>query len=66
MKRGDKKPETFDFLGFTHICSRRRDGSFKIRRKTITKRLRAKIKEVREKLLKNRHQPIARQGAWLG
>jgi RNA-directed DNA polymerase len=64
-KRGEKKPETFDFLGFTHICSRKRDGSFKLHRKTITKRLRAKIKEVREKLLKNRHQPIARQGAWL-
>ena len=64
-ERGDKKPETFDFLGFTHICARKKNGSFTIYRKTIPKRLRAKIKEVREKLYRNRHRPVSKQGAWL-
>lgn len=64
-KSGDKKPETFDFLGFTHICSRTRNGSFTVHRKTITKRFRAKIKDVREKLLRRRHLPVSRLGAWL-
>jgi hypothetical protein len=46
-KRGEGKPETFDFLGFTHYCSNRRsDGSYTVKRKTIGKRLRAKLKEV--------------------
>ncbi len=65
QERGEGKPETFDFLGFTHICSRNKNGHFKIYRKTITKRLRAKIKVVRETLRRNRHQPVAEQGAWL-
>jgi hypothetical protein len=64
-ERGDKKPETFDFLGFTHICARKKNGSFTIYRKTIPKRPRAKIKEVREKLYRNRHRPVSKQGAWL-
>jgi RNA-directed DNA polymerase len=64
-ERGDKKPETFDFLGFTHICSRKRNGSFTIHRKTIAKRFRAKLKDVREKLLRRRHQPVPKLGAWL-
>jgi RNA-directed DNA polymerase len=65
QERGEKKPETFDFLGFTHICSEDRNGHFKIYRKTITKRLRAKIRMVRETLRRNRHRPVAEQGAWL-
>jgi group II intron reverse transcriptase/maturase len=64
-ERGEKKPETFDFLGFTHICSRKKNGSYTIYRKTIPKRLRAKIKDVRKELYRNRHQPVAKQGAWL-
>jgi len=63
--RGDRKPETFDFLGFTHICSQKRNGSFTIYRKTIPKRLRAKLKDVRDKLFLNRHHPVAKQGRWL-
>jgi group II intron reverse transcriptase/maturase len=65
QERGKKKPETFDFLGFTHICSKNKKGQFTIYRKTITKRLRAKIKVVRETLRRIRHQPVAKQGAWL-
>ena len=64
--RGEGKPETFDFLGFTHICSRRRkDGKFKLHRKTIGKRLRSKIKEVRIILQRHRHKPIREQGRWV-
>ena len=48
-KRGEGKPETFDFLGFTHICGKtRKTKRFTIRRKTIAKRLRAKVKAVKE------------------
>ena len=65
-ERGEGKPETFDFLGFTHICARKRkNGGFALRRKTIGKRLRKKIKDVRETLLRNRHRAVAEQGRWL-
>ncbi|MCK7476987.1 MAG: group II intron reverse transcriptase/maturase [Candidatus Moduliflexus flocculans] len=65
-RRGEGKPETFDFLGFTHICSRTRKGDyFTIRRKTDAKRLRAKIKEVRQEIMRKRHEPVPEQGQWL-
>lgn len=65
-KRGESKPETFDFLGFTHICARtRKDKRFTIRRKTIAKRLRAKVKEVKVEILRRRHEPVPKQGKWL-
>ncbi len=65
-KRGEGKPETFTFLGFTHICGRkRRNGGFIVQRKTATKRLRAKLREVRETLHQRRHEPIAEHGRWL-
>jgi len=65
-KRGDGKPETFDFLGFTHICAKtRKGGRFTIRRKTIAKRLRSKLKEVRKEIMKRRHVPVPDQGKWL-
>ncbi|HYA87912.1 MAG TPA: group II intron reverse transcriptase/maturase [Nitrospirota bacterium] len=64
--RGDGKPETFDFLGFTHMCWRTRENNcFTIRRKTITKRFRAKIKEVRKELLRRREEPVPLVGKWL-
>ncbi len=64
--RGEKKPETFDFLGFTHICSKcRKKGKFKLLRKTISKRLRSKINEVCQILHRHRHKPIVEQGKWL-
>jgi len=65
-KRGEGKPETFAFLGFTHICQKRRsDGGFTVLRKTIGQRLRQKAKEVREELMRRRHEPVAQQGQWL-
>ena len=63
--RGLGKPETFDFLGFTHICARMRDGRFWVRRITIPKRMRAKLREVKDQLKRRRHQPIPEQGRWL-
>jgi RNA-directed DNA polymerase len=63
--RGIGRPETFDFLGFTHICARMRDGRFWVRRITISKRMRAKLREVKDQLKRRRHQPIPEQGQWL-
>lgn len=64
--RGDGKPETFDFLGFTHICARRRsDGKFIIRRRTTSKRLRNKLKQMRSTLMRRRHEPVPAQGSWI-
>ncbi len=57
------KPETFDFLGFTHICSKRRkDGKFTVRRQTIAKRQKAKLNEIRQWLKMNSHRSIKEQG----
>lgn len=64
--RGEGKPETFAFLGFTHICAKQRsDGGFTILRKTIGKRLRQKVHEIRQTLLRCRHRPVDKQGRWL-
>ncbi|MCA1699329.1 MAG: group II intron reverse transcriptase/maturase, partial [Actinobacteria bacterium] len=64
-RRGLGKPETFDFLGFTHICAKARNGRFMLKRVTISKRMRAKLHEVRDQLHRGRHQPIPDQGRWL-
>ena len=63
--RGLGKPETFDFLGFTHICGRSRDGRFQLRRRTRRDRMRAKLHEIRDALWQHRHAPLDEQGAWL-
>jgi RNA-directed DNA polymerase len=59
------KPETFDFLGFTHICGKTKSGSFSLRRITIAKRKRAKLRRIREELAYRRFRPIPEQGQWL-
>jgi RNA-directed DNA polymerase len=63
--RGVGKPETFDFLGFTHMCGKTKTGHFWLTRKTISKRMRAKLAEVKDQCLRRRHQPIPEQGRWL-
>ena len=63
--RGLGKPETFDFLGFTHICGRSRKGWFQLRRQSRRDRLRARLREIKENLRVNRHAPIDEQGSWL-
>lgn len=65
-KRGEGKPETFDFLGFTHICAKtRKNNKFTILRKTIAKRLQAKLKDVRKEIKRRMHVPVPEQGKWL-
>jgi group II intron reverse transcriptase/maturase len=65
QKRGLGKPETFQFLGFTHICTKDRRGRFAVRRITDRKRLRTKLRAVKEELKRRRHLPIPEQGRWL-
>jgi group II intron reverse transcriptase/maturase len=65
-RRGLGKPETFNFLGFTFICSRSRRGKFLIKRKSRRDRMRAKLKAIRQDLWRRMHQPIPNQGKWLG
>jgi group II intron reverse transcriptase/maturase len=63
--RGEGKPETFDFLGFTHICGETRKGKFTVKRKTIHKRLWAKLKEVKTDLKRRLHETVQEVGQWL-
>ena len=63
--RGEGKPETFDFLGFTHICAKSGNGRFWLKRITISKRMRAKLKAVNDQLRRRMHQSIPEQGRWL-
>ena len=64
-QRGEGKPETFDFLGFTHISGKNRKGYFTVKRRTIRKRLRAKLQEIQQQLQRRRHDPVAQTGEWL-
>jgi len=64
-ERGEGKPETFNFLGFTHICSTSRKGRFLLKRISIAKRLRAKTKAIASKLRQRMHEPVCKVGAWL-
>jgi group II intron reverse transcriptase/maturase len=66
QERGLGKPETFDFLGFTHCCAKTRNGRFMLRRTTIKKRMAAKLREVKTELMRRRHLPVPDQGRWLG
>lgn len=63
--RGGGKPETFDFLGFTHICGKTRKGKFCVLRKTMSKKKRAKLASLTEELRKRMHRPVRETGAWL-
>ena len=65
-RRGLGKPETFDFLGLTHICAKSGSGRFWLKRITISKRMRAKLKAVKDQLRQRMHEPIPEQGRWLG
>jgi RNA-directed DNA polymerase len=65
-QRGEGKPEVFNFLGFTHICGKtRKTGRFIVKRKTIQKRLCAKLSELKQELQRRWHQPVAEVGQWL-
>lgn len=64
-QRGQGKPETFNFLGFTHFCGQNRDGRFRVGRRTMAKRMRAKLAEIKVELKRRRHVPVPRVGVWL-
>jgi len=65
-QRGEGKPEVFNFLGLTHMCGKtRKTGRFIVKRKTIPKRLSAKLSELKGELRRRWHEPVAEVGAWL-
>jgi group II intron reverse transcriptase/maturase len=64
-ERGQGKPESFDFLGFTHRCAHRRDGAVTVRRTTMATRLRATLARLREQIWRRMHRPVAETGRWL-
>ena len=65
IERGEGKPETFDFLGFTHCCGKTRKGWFTIKRVSIAKRLRGKLQEIKQRLKRAMHREVAEVGQWL-
>ncbi len=64
-RRGLSKPETFDFLGFKHICGRSRAGHFQLKRKSRRDRMRATLTALKAELRRRLHEPIQEQGQWL-
>jgi len=64
-RRGQGKPATFNFLGFTHICGQAAQHRLMVLRQTMKQRLRAKLQEIKEELRRRRHEPIPQQGKWL-
>jgi len=64
-QRGQGKPETFNFLGFTHICGTNRRGRFTVQRQTIGKRMQAKLKAIGNELRRRMHDPLEEVGQWL-
>jgi RNA-directed DNA polymerase len=65
-RKGEGKPETFDFLGFTHCCGKTRQGWFTIKRKSIAKRVRATLQKLKQQLRARMHAPVMEVGRWLG
>jgi RNA-directed DNA polymerase len=64
-RRGEDKPETFDFLGFTHISGKNGIGRFTVRRTTIRKRMRAQLRQIKQELRTRMHDPVTQTGEWL-
>ena len=64
-KRGEGKPESFDFLGFTHLCSKTRKGGYFLKRKTKSKGQRKTLQDIKASLRKQMHAPLHQAGTWL-
>ncbi len=64
-ERGEGKPETFNFLGFTHICGRSRCGDFQLRRKSRRDRVQARLRAIQDGLRRRLHTTVDEQGAWV-
>jgi RNA-directed DNA polymerase len=65
-ERGQGKPETFNFLGFTFICGQKRHGGFLLKRQSRADRRRAKLKDIKEELRRRMHESVGQVGTWLG
>jgi hypothetical protein len=65
-RKGRGKPESFDFLGFTHLCGKTRKGKFEVLRLTSRKRARRKLGAIKTELLRRLHRPVPEVGKWLG
>jgi RNA-directed DNA polymerase len=66
QRNGRGKPESFDFLGFTHSCAKTRNGKFQVLRRTSRSRLRRKLGDVKLELRRRMHVPVPAVGKWLG
>jgi len=65
-QRGEMKPETFEFLGFTHLCGKTsKQARFIVLRRTAAKRMRAKLQQIKVLLLARKHDPVQQTGEWL-
>ena len=64
--RGERRPETFDFLGFTHYCKAKRNGKFGLGRKPIAKRVTRTLKRLKERLRGRMHADVHETAQWLG
>ena len=64
--RGERRPETFDFLGFTHYCTKARSGSFVLGRKPVGKRVDRTLKRIKTELRRRMHQDPYEVARWLG
>ncbi|HEY1471935.1 MAG TPA: reverse transcriptase domain-containing protein, partial [Candidatus Acidoferrum sp.] len=64
-RRGEEKPETFDFLGFTHISGKNGKGFFTVKRRTIRKRMWGKLRQIKQQLRERMHDPVPQTGEWL-
>ena len=65
-RRGQGRPETFDFLGFTHYCRRTRKGRFGLGRKPIAKRMARFLKRIKQQLKRRWHDTVRDTAVWLG
>ena len=65
-KRGEGRPETFDFLGFAHYCRTKRNGRFGLGRKPVAKRVRRTLRAIKAELRRRMHHNPVRTGEWLG
>jgi RNA-directed DNA polymerase len=64
-ERGEGPPESFDFLGFTHLCGVTKGGAYQVKRRTAAKRMRQRLASIGEELRRRMHEPVRDTGAWL-
>jgi RNA-directed DNA polymerase len=64
-RKGQGKPENFNFLGFTHVCDLTRTGKFIVLRRTMAKRMRIKLASIKQELRRRMHDPVCEVGKWL-